>query len=136
MNDICVDEHTAVVVMTHNFPMDVRLLPLLVAKRPRYLGLLGPRARADRLFQQLSIPFSGDVHAPVGLDIGCDTPQAIALSIAADIQASISSREGGLLMLRDGAIHSAAPEMGVISPQTRPDTLRPFYCETMAGSNV
>jgi xanthine dehydrogenase accessory factor len=134
--DIHIDEHSAVVVMTHNFPMDLRLLPLLLARRPRYLGILGPRTRADRLFAQLDIPAPCEVHAPAGLDIGCDTPAAIALSIAADIQASLSGRAGGSLMLREGAIHAPAVEIGNASETTMQHRLRPSYCETLVESNV
>jgi hypothetical protein len=77
-----------------------------------------------------------NVHAPVGLDIGCDTPASIALSIAADIQASISQRDGRSLMLREGAIHSQSFEVGRVPLQTRSAASRPSYCETMVGNNV
>jgi xanthine dehydrogenase accessory factor len=133
IRDIDIDEHSAVVLMTHNFTMDVRLLPLILDRGPRYLGLLGPRARAERLFDELSLVLPSTVHAPVGLDIGCDTPETIALSIAADIQATISHRNGGLLLHRNGSIHAPAPEIGC-GPSHR--GARPAYCETMAGSNV
>jgi xanthine/CO dehydrogenase XdhC/CoxF family maturation factor len=136
LGGIDIDEETAVVVMTHNFPMDLQLMPLVLAHRPRYVGLLGPRSRAEKLFGQLGQAIPSVVHAPAGLDIGCDTPQAIALSIAADIQASISRRGGRRLMLRSGAIHAPAAEIGVPTHKGELDPARPAYCATIGGSNV
>jgi xanthine/CO dehydrogenase XdhC/CoxF family maturation factor len=134
--DIHIDHETAVVVMTHNFPMDVRLMPLILEKSPQYLGVLGPKTRAEKLFREIGLPLPPDVHAPVGLDIGCDTPETIALSITADIQATISQRSGRRLMLRDSSIHAPAMEIGNPTSETTTDALRPSYCETTVGSNV
>lgn len=105
---------TAVVMMTHNFPQDARLLLQILPCRPRYLGLLGPRKRAEQLFEELGARVGeGDIHAPVGLDLGAETPETIALSIAAEIQAAVSGRSGGKLRLRPGSIHAAETEVRV-----------------------
>lgn len=135
LSDLTIDSETVVVLMTHNFPMDTRLVPLVLERRPKYLGLLGPRHRAEKLFRQFGKPVPGWVHAPVGLDIGCETPEAIALSIAADIQAAISDRKGGGLRFRSAAIHAPAAEVG---SSFEPSIVgeRPAYCETAVGSNV
>jgi len=45
------------------------------------------------------------LHAPIGLDIGADNPEAIALSIVAEIQAVFTQRDGGMLRERSGPIH-------------------------------
>ncbi len=104
---------TAVVLMTHNFPQDVKLLRHILPARPRYLGLLGPRKRADSLFAELGIrPETVDAHAPVGLDIGADTPEGIALSIVAEIQAELAERPGMKLRHRRDPIHAPAEEAG------------------------
>ena len=134
--DIHIDHDTAVIVMTHNFPMDVRLIPLILEKAPRYLGVLGPKTRAEKLFREIGLPLPPDVHAPVGLDIGCDTPETIALSITADIQATISQRSGRRLMLRGDGIHAPAIEIGSAVSPAKPDTLRPSYCETTVANDV
>jgi xanthine/CO dehydrogenase XdhC/CoxF family maturation factor len=45
------------------------------------------------------------MYAPAGLDIGADTPEAIALSIAAEIQSVLKARGGGHLRDRKGSIY-------------------------------
>lgn len=77
---------------------------------PAYLGILGPKRRTDRIFAQLKnekqiefIPLH--VHAPVGLDLGAETPEEIALSILAEIQAISQSRRAGFLVESDKPIH-------------------------------
>ena len=129
LDAVPIGEDAAVVVMTHNFPLDLHLVPQILALRPRYVGLLGPRSRAEKLFQQIGQRIPADVHAPVGLDIGGDAPAAIALSIAADIQAALSGRCGGSLMRRHGPIHLPAAETGVSVNAAPPECSRPDYCD-------
>jgi xanthine/CO dehydrogenase XdhC/CoxF family maturation factor len=131
LGDIAIDRETAVVMMTHNYPLDSVLLPRVLALGPRYLGMLGPRARADRLFAEMGIGAPACVHAPAGLDAGSESPEAIALSIAAEIQAERNCRPGGMLKDRQEPIHAPAYEVGQ-SAATAPG-LRPSYCETVAG---
>ena len=113
LRDVTIDCDTAVVMMTHDYLLDARLLlPAILQMRPQYLGMLGPKKRTESLFAKLGIPQPPIVDAPIGLDIGCDTPAAIAVSIAAGIQAAISQRGGGFLMHRSSAIHAPAPAFG------------------------
>jgi hypothetical protein len=74
------------------------------------------------------------VHAPAGLDVGCDSPEAIALSIVAEIQAETSARRGGKLKDRREPIHTAAYEVGMSSPEQPAKGVRPAYCEMTIGS--
>jgi xanthine dehydrogenase accessory factor len=100
--------------MTHNYPLDALLLPQLLAAAPRYLGLLGPRSRAERLFEEIGSALdTGFVHAPVGLAVGGEQPEAIALSIVAEIQCVLHAQSGLSLRRRKGAIHEPALETGV-----------------------
>jgi xanthine dehydrogenase accessory factor len=122
--------------MTHNYPLDLLLLPRILPLRPRYLGILGPRERAERLFSDLGLTQPPCVHAPAGLDAGCDSPEAIALSIVAEIQADTNSRTGGKLKYRREPIHLAACEVGMSSERQAAAAVRPPYCETMDGSHV
>ncbi len=135
LRDISIGADSAVVLMTHNYPLDVRLTREILPLQPRYLGVLGPRDRAQRLFAEIGAVPPKSVHAPVGLDIGCDAPSAVALSIVAEIQASLNGRTGGMLKLRRTAIHEGTVEHGSPSMHT-PETARPSYCETMVGSYV
>lgn len=50
------------------------------------------------------------LHAPVGLDIGAETPEEIALAVVAEIQATLRNRAGGKLRDREGPIHGRPPE--------------------------
>lgn len=103
---------TAVLLMTHNYPRDEQLLRRILPLRPRYLGVLGPRVRAERLLTDLGLPdYPEALHAPAGLDIGADSPAAIALAIVAEIQAAFSQREGGMLRLRSGPIYAPVAEV-------------------------
>lgn len=105
--------HVAVLLMTHNFQRDLELMRHVFAcGGARYLGVLGPAARTARLLAVMAesgLPISDDdrkaLHAPVGLDIGAETPQEIALAILAEIRAAFSARPGGSLRERRGPIH-------------------------------
>lgn len=130
LRDVVIDSETAVVMMTHNYPLDLRLLPRILSTRPRYLGILGPRERAQKLFSELALDQPACVHAPAGLDAGCDSPEAIALSIAAEIQAETSSRAGGKLKYRQEPIHFAPYEVGQPSGGPTAGAIRPSSCET------
>jgi xanthine dehydrogenase accessory factor len=132
LRDIVVTEDTAVVIMTHNYPLDGRLLPEILKYNPCYLGMLGPRNRAERLFDELNLDPPATVHAPVGLDIGCDTPAAIALSIVSEVQAALEHRQGGKLCHRRGPIHAPALETGAAGMQTLAESVRPAFCEATA----
>jgi xanthine/CO dehydrogenase XdhC/CoxF family maturation factor len=85
----------AIVVMSHHLATDRKYLAELAAVPTRYLGVLGPRARRDRLLKEIagSAPQLGDrLKGPVGLDIGADSPESIALSILAELQSTLSTR--------------------------------------------
>jgi xanthine/CO dehydrogenase XdhC/CoxF family maturation factor len=80
----------AAVVMAHHLPSDLDYLRALAASPIGYVGLLGPPHRRDRLLADLGAPadtLRERLRAPVGLDLGGRTPEAIALSIVAQIHA-------------------------------------------------
>jgi xanthine/CO dehydrogenase XdhC/CoxF family maturation factor len=106
--DACGDAVT--VVMGHDVRQDARALAMLLPSRASYIGLLGPRHRASKLVtpEGLADP---RVHAPVGLDLGAETPDEIALAIVSEILATLRRRTGDALRTRD-AIH--APEERVV----------------------
>ncbi|WP_370306167.1 XdhC family protein [Sinimarinibacterium flocculans] len=98
------DARSAVVVMTHNLERDLDYLRGLRSATPGYLGALGSRIRAGRMRAALGDD-APPLHAPAGLDIGSETPEEIALAIAAEIQAVLRGHAGGALSRGDGPIH-------------------------------
>jgi xanthine/CO dehydrogenase XdhC/CoxF family maturation factor len=102
---------SVIVLMTHNYGSDARLLRRLLPLRPAYLGLLGPRVRTERLLAEVEAPDElQHLHSPAGLDIGAESPEGIALAIVAEIQAKLAGRGGGMLKHRLGPLHAAAEE--------------------------
>jgi xanthine dehydrogenase accessory factor len=102
---IDVQDYDAAVVMTHNFPRDVEILRTLLASRIAYIGLLGPRSRGDELLTELDVPRDARIFSPIGLDLGAETPEEIALSIVAEIQAVLNARSARALRELDVPIH-------------------------------
>ncbi len=105
---VILDEKTVVVVMTHNYLYDLTIIKTLLPLSLRYLGILGPRRRTEKLLGEIPIDeqYKKRLYAPVGLDIGADNPQEIALAIIAEIQAVITNRSAGFLRHRHLPIHS------------------------------
>ncbi|WP_224371915.1 XdhC family protein [Hyalangium versicolor] len=106
-------ERTMAVVMTHSLPQDRELLAKLLPLPLRYLGVLGPRARTERLIGELtSAPTPAQLdklHAPVGLDLGAEGAEEVALSIVAELRAVLADRDGGKLRYRQTPIYASAP---------------------------
>ncbi len=101
MTQVALSERTIAVLMTHNYLHDLELLRNLLPLHLRYLGCLGPKQRTERLLTEISgadkrlaDSYLRRLHAPVGLDIGAETPEEIALSIVSEIKAVLSRRKG------------------------------------------
>lgn len=105
-----VGPRSAVVVMTHSYEQDKLLLGELLRSPPAYLGQLGPRSRTERMLAELAAeggePLrAAALHYPIGLDIGADNPEEIAVAVLAEIKAALAGRSGGMLQRRPGSIH-------------------------------
>lgn len=98
------DRHSSAVVMTHNLERDIEYLDALRDAPLAYLGAIGSRARSARLCAATGLA-PPRLRAPAGLDLGSETPEEIALAIAAEILAVIGGRSGGVLSASDGPIH-------------------------------
>ncbi|MDE0024777.1 MAG: XdhC family protein [Spirochaetaceae bacterium] len=100
-----------VVLMTHSYPTDLQYLEQLAARDVRYIGVLGPRRRLQRLVEELGdrAPAGELLYGPAGLDIGADSPPEIALSILAEIRTALAGRAGTPLRDRATPIHTAKP---------------------------
>jgi xanthine/CO dehydrogenase XdhC/CoxF family maturation factor len=106
------DRESIAVVMTHHYVHDVPLLRALLPRSLRYLGLLGPKKRAERILADLAkqgVAIAPEqlerLHAPVGLDLGADGPEEVALAIVAEIQSVLGGRSATPLRERTRPIH-------------------------------
>jgi xanthine/CO dehydrogenase XdhC/CoxF family maturation factor len=103
---------SAAIVMCHNYEHDLSILEQLLQTEISFIGLLGPKKRANEMLEvlkargiQLSEEKLSAIHAPVGLDIGAEGPVEIALSIITEILADFKGHKGGFLKQRKGPIH-------------------------------
>jgi xanthine dehydrogenase accessory factor len=113
LENIPIDINTVFVLMTHNYNYDLALLKLLVKKDIKYIGSLGPKKKLDRMLEEmaeegleLTSEERNKIYGPVGLEIGAETAEEIALSIIAEIQAVFNDKKGGMLREKPDVIHS------------------------------
>jgi xanthine dehydrogenase accessory factor len=108
-----VEADSAVVIMTHNLGHDRGYLRFALESECAYVGILGPRARTERLLTELAEdgfqPTEARralLYSPVGLHLGAEQPEEIALSILAEIEARFRGTDAQSLRLRPGPIHT------------------------------
>ncbi|AYL99080.1 XdhC family protein [Mucilaginibacter celer] len=113
LKNLEVNERTAFVLMTHNYNYEIAFLKELLPLQPSYIGILGPKKKLERMLDELeqggtiiSEKNLETIHGPVGLDIGSETSEEIALSIIAEIKAVFSKRNGRSLKYKTTVIHS------------------------------
>ena len=115
-----VTPRTLTLLMTHNYSHDQAVLKFLLRSPARYIGVMGPRKRTERMLNELADgdgnfrlqePDRSRLYAPVGLDIGANTPMEIALSIIAEMRSAVAAREGGQLRWRHAPIHDGQAPM-------------------------
>jgi len=110
---------TAAVIMSHHYETDRSYLMALRDAPLRYLGLMGPRKRAEKMLQEFPAKglLAGNAalqrfYNPVGLDIGAENPGQIALAILSEIEAVFSGHSAGFLREKRGPIHARSPIAG------------------------
>lgn len=98
--DFNIDDETVVVLMTHNYALDLKYLLKLADYKPPYIGILGSTKRRQQLQsdllnykENLQEEFMDIMHSPAGLNIGAITPEEIALSILSEILTVIRGTE-------------------------------------------
>lgn len=108
-----IDARTAAVVMTHRMTDDAGYLASLLKTPIAYVGCLGPASRAEALLDQLAVDgvtvdaaFRTKIHAPIGLNLGGERPEEIALAIISEVQASLNHAPAGRLRDATGPIHA------------------------------
>lgn len=100
INNLNYNQNVYIVILTHKHTHDFEVLEQLMHRPVRYLGMVGSRAKVAKAFQQLrdkgtSEEIIKNIHSPVGIEIGANTPAEIAVSIAAELVAVRNqSREG------------------------------------------
>ncbi|UZD23842.1 XdhC family protein [Algoriphagus halophytocola] len=103
------DAYTAALLMTHNFEYEALVLKDLASKNLHYIGILGPKKKSEKMLERLNaqgIPVNqGSIYSPMGLDIGAEGSEEIALSILAEIKAVFAGKSGSFLRQKDGPIH-------------------------------
>lgn len=110
--ELSISANTACVLMSHNYDYDRDVLKKLLRTDTPYIGILGPRKRFDKMLkdfadQDLTLTERDwdRIHAPIGIDIGAETPDEIAISIIGEVMAKFSKRDAGFLKYRTGPIH-------------------------------
>lgn len=103
---------TASIVMSHHYARDLEYMKALLASDVRYIGLLGPRARTERMLAEITssgelVDIGNRLFAPVGLDTGGDGPASIALAIIAEVSAVMLGSSAGHLRDRGGGLHES-----------------------------
>jgi len=102
---VAFDAMTSAVVMTHRLERDLAYLSALLATPVGYIGVIGSRQRAAQISSALA-KADARLHVPAGLDVGSETPQEIALAVAAEILALRNGKQGGLLSQTRTPIHA------------------------------
>lgn len=111
---VSVTPRTAAVVMSHHIARDTDYIGALLDRGAAYIGVLGPRARTERMLADLSerrgspVTPGGPLFAPVGIDIGGEGADAIALAIVSEISAVLNARGAGHLRDKRGPLHGKA----------------------------
>lgn len=113
LQQLAIDEWTVFLLMTHNYKYDLAMMKQLLKINSRYIGTLGPKRRLERMFDELKeegITVTDEqramIHGPIGLDIGAEAAEEIALSVLAEIKAVFADRAGGFLKNRSVSIHT------------------------------
>jgi xanthine/CO dehydrogenase XdhC/CoxF family maturation factor len=112
-----------VVIMNHYLERDSASLRLALESVAPYVGVLGPRSRYAKLLSDLRNdgvePTKAQlarVHNPVGLDVGADSPEEVALSILGEILAVRNNHAAGFLRNREGGIHKPSAAINHVRP--------------------
>jgi len=112
LEQLYIDANTVCVLMTHNYNYDLSMLKQLIQTPIPYLGILGPKTKMQRMYDDLEkegITVSAEqrsrIYSPMGLDIGAETSEEIAVSIVAEIKAVMMGKNAQMLREKTIAIH-------------------------------
>ena len=118
LDELTIDNRTAFVLMTHNYNYDLEVLKQLATINCAYIGILGPKKKYVRMIEDLAnigfkLPQSmrENIYSPVGLDIGAETAEEIALSVVSEIKAVFSFRNPHFLRDKEESIHARSKKL-------------------------
>jgi len=122
-----------VVVMSHNLDLDREAVHRMLTPEVKYVGLVGSSYRLKKILEPIRQPGEPErkidpalrdkLYSPVGLDIGAETPEEIAMSILAEITAIKNGRSGGFLRDRKGAIRGGGTDASLNASTSSPSFL-------------
>lgn len=103
------DKGTVALLMSHNFEYEVEAMRTISTWELPYIGILGPKKKTEKLLDRLQnegVSISDDqIYGPIGLDIGAEGSEEIALSVLAEIKAVLAQKSGQHLRDKSGPIH-------------------------------
>lgn len=109
IDQVQADLNTVALLMTHNFEYEAVVLEKLLTFMIPYIGILGPKRKTEKLIQRLgskgSQVHTDNIYAPVGIEIGAETSEEIALSVLAEIKAVLNKKQPIFLREKIGPIH-------------------------------
>jgi len=122
LSQVSIDDQTVFVLMTHNYNYDLALLKnLLKQDQACYIGSLGPRKKLERMIDEMkeegiriSSAQLNKIFGPVGLDLGAETAEEIALSVAAEIKKVLTGTSGLSLRDKQEPIHQHRLDKSII----------------------
>ena len=91
LDSLNTDSFDAGVVMSHNLDEDTQYLKELIFSKVPYIGIMGPRKRTQDIIDSIDNMkkakfLDSRLHSPIGLNLGGETPESIALSISSEIE--------------------------------------------------
>ena len=124
ISQVSINNQTVFVLMSHNYNYDLAVLQELIHSSCEYIGVLGPKKKMKKMLAELegngvSITEQDKekIFGPVGLDVGAETAEEIALSIVAEIKAVLSKKAGASLRNKEGFIHDHNTAAPIKSPK-------------------
>jgi xanthine dehydrogenase accessory factor len=107
-----------VVLMSHRLENDAEAFRLYSGNKPSYIGFLGPKSRTERILHEIVHidpialqALRSMIHAPIGLDLGAETAEEVAMSIVAELLAVKNQRSPKFLRDKQGEIHDDRPKL-------------------------
>ena len=111
LDKLVLDSFSVALLMTHNFEYEAVVLAHLATLEIPYIGILGPKKKTQKLLDRLSAkgisPILDNIYGPMGLNIGAEGSEEIALSILSEIKSVLNKKQPYSLREKSGPIHDS-----------------------------